>query len=664
MGFKEINIDGGYKLYGNFYHARIDNKNLNPFLASHRAAMAGSSDPPTQFHLERWTELDAFGILAANPAGDKFIPLIANLVLPDGVGTPPYPFAIFIHGRASSYSGSGSGFKEVASYRGYRYLQQYLAEKGVASMSVNANVPTFLDSVSYQPTERLQVSMLILSLLTQLSGKPVTTGQHVLFKKADGTLVPLQEAVELEGSFASDSAEQLLKTLRSSLTGKISMATLGFMGHSRGGSALLALQPLFSPRDGNPPSNPSTPGNSTTTLITSPPSGVYNSNTVQGGVHRKHAHLYHHTMNIMASLGNPSMDAVKTLVALQPKESETLIVTEKTFYLVVASSHDEDVQEESINEYDKPSCPKAMIFSHGASHARFNTVWRQLPDIKTKINKQIGCQPKIYMLSNDAHEALAKATVGNALLAGLLGENHRYGFFTGEIRAPGLKQDIERAWKFPFPFTSPPPIKVLDGPAIKAFKTSDNSEVTPTIISALNSRKVDNHDNYINDIKVFAFTRKANVGLAIRIPIKPADKLVSRTHFSFRYTKEYDARKASARSKVNLRHYTLQLKAGSSKLGLPVNGADVPSPHHVAYPTADFDSTCKDDTGILMQTAEIPLSQFLGTQPITDLNLVTQIEITINPLTGAKEIDETFFFVDFLLSSRKLPPPPPGFSIP
>jgi hypothetical protein len=269
------------------------------------------------------------------------------------------------------------------------------------------------------------------------------------------------------------------------------------------------------------------------------------------------------------------------------------------------------------------------------------------------------------MLSNAGHEELGKATVGNAFLAGLLNENHRYLFFTGEQRAASLSQDIERAWKFPFPFSSPPTIRVLDGTAITAINTTTSAAVTGVVVDPLSSRQVSSHENYANSLKVTAFTRPANEGLAIRIPIATADSLTTRTHFSFRYTKEYNARSAAARRSVNLRHYTLRLKSSSTVIGTPIEGRDVASLHHVAYPTQDLDgSNCVDDTVILMQTAEVPLSQFLGTQPVTDLNQVSVIEVMIDPLPGAGSSDETFFFVDFVLSTRNLPAAPAGFALP
>lgn len=667
MGYTEFHIDGRYKVYGNYYHACVANQNSSPFLAAHRTFMQAAVDAPTLFHLSKFNELDGLRILAANAAGDKFIPLLANVVVPDGVGTAPYPLAVLIHGQASSYFGDhDTSIPEVKSYRGYRYLQHYLGEKGVASVSVNVNVSNFLGGIPYfQPMERLEIAVLVLALVSQLSGTAVSANQPVFFQKSDGSLVPLQDGLGLAPPFTTGSPESLLHGLKNGLAGKLSFTRLGFMGHSRAGETVQVLQPFFSPRVGTAPSDYGTAGTSTTVNL-SIPSGTYNARTHGSNNFEIHQHLYHHLLNVMAVFGNPSMSAVKTVVALQPGGAISLLDAATTFYLVLASSHDEDVQEGSFNSYENVNTPKAMLFSHGASHARFNTVWRQRSETRRNINRQIVCQNPIRMLSNAGHEALANATVGNAFLAGLLGETHRYLFFTGEQRA-AIHQDVERAWKFPFPFGTPAAIQVLDGAGITALNSTTQVAVTAVEVPDLSARQVGGHDNYANKVKVMCFTRPAQNSLVIRIPVSAADSLVTRTHFSFRYTKEYDARSATARRSVQFRNYTLRLKAGMSVIGSAIEGRDVPSLHHPAYPTQDLDgSTCKDDTVVLLQTAEVPLSQFLsgGGLPVTDLNQVTAIEITLLPPPGTGSGDETFFFVDFVLSTRNLPSAPTGFVLP
>lgn len=668
MATKEFHIDGRFQLFGNFYHACVYDQHSNPFWASHLPFMEAATDAPTIARLADFRQFETLGILAADSAGNKYIPLNANVVIPDGVGEAPFPLAVLIHGQAASYFGDNDQvIPEVRSYRGYRYLQEYLAEKGVASVSVNVNVTNQLGGEGdFQPAERIEITMLILSMLNQLVNAPITTGdQPIRFKRSNGTLVPLQEGLVEDPEASASSAEGLLQGLKNDLRGKLSFTKLGFMGHSRAGEAVALLQPFFTARVGTVPTDFDTPG-PTTNPYRSIPAGPYNQGTVGNHSYQMHHHLYHFILNIMGGLGNPTMSVVKTLVALQPQGRGCLTSNATTFYLVVASSHDEDVQEVAANNYEDPDCPKALVFSHGASHARFNTVWRQLRGPRRNINRQIMCQSPIRMLSNAGHEGLCKATVGNAFLAGLLDENHRYGFFTGEIRAASLGQDIDRVWKFPFPFGSPPAIKPLTLTALTATNTSTNAAVTGQEQDSLDIlRKVNNNQVYIHDPKVMIFTRPATQGLSIRIPIATGDSLVSRTHFSFRYTKEYDPRSAAARRRVDFRNYVLRLKRGTSTVGVDVAGRDVPSPHNVAYPTMDLENgVCTEATKILLQTAEVPLSLFLSNgQPTTDLAQVDAIELSITGTAGASG-DEVWILSDILLTTRNLPAAPSGFAIP
>ncbi|HHG84753.1 MAG TPA: hypothetical protein ENJ82_08380 [Bacteroidetes bacterium] len=668
MAYTEYHIDRRYKLFGKFYHAPVDGQNSNPFLAAHRTFMAAAADAPTTHHLSKFNKLDALGIFAADSNDDKYIPLNAHLVIPDDESTEPYPLAVFIHGQALSYFENDQPITEVKSYRGYRYLQRYLADRGVASVSVNINVVSFLAAgdPSFEKHERFQIAQLVLAMLFQVAGTATTNNQPVFLKKSDDTLAALQDALALEGTFSSRSSETRLRNLQAGIAGKLSFTNLGFMGHSRGGGTVHVIEPFFSARVGTAPSNYATPGPGSPGRRIDITHGFYNGLTINtNNSNSTHPHLYHYMMDLMDLMGAPTMQMVKIVVGLQPDSNIILLNSPTTFYLVLASSHDADVQEGSFNSFDNANCPKAMIFSHGASHGRFNTVWRRLRYIRRAINRQLLCQSPIRMLSNRGHEELAKATVGNAFLATQLGEAHRFLFFTGEQRAPALHQDVERAWKFSYPFTASPAMKVLDATAIRSSNLTTSSSITPLAISHLDSEQVNGHDNYANATPVKAFTRPGTDNMVIRIPIVSGDHLVTCSHFSFRYTKKYDAHRSNARRQADLRNYTLRLKSGPNLIGAEIAGADVASLHHKAYPTKDLDgNTCEEDTVIVMQTAEVPLAQFLPEgQPVTDLNQVTSIEIQLEGVANASG-DETWYFVDFVLSKRVIAAAPQGFAIP
>lgn len=658
MAYTEIHIDGQYELYGKFYCALSLGQDANPFFAAHLGSMASSPS------LDKWNDLNGLNIFATGPSSNKLLPLKANLVLPAAASTDPFPLAVLIHGNARSYFKSGNPIPEVKSYRGYQYLQYYLADRGVASISVNVNVVNYLNLGGgvLDEQHRVEIALLWLSLLAQLNGTPVTTNQPIFLKmSAGGTLAELQEALNV----TTGTQELLLQSLRTAIRGKIDLTKLGWMGHSRGGGAVQILQPFFQARIGSRPSSythqgAASPAGPSFTIAQDPVKDEFGVGDLD-----MHGLLYHYMQDLMAILGNPAMDVVKTVVSLQPNLHETLLSHPTTFFLVLASSHDTDVTEDSYNAYDGTTCPKAFMFSHGASHGRFNTVWRQLDYINTAINRQIACQSPIHMLSNAGHESLAKAVIGNALLAGLKAEHHRYRFYTGEVRATSLGQDIQRGWKFGFPFsTTPTVVPLTDRPR-------DVQDVTarvavPGVRDSLQFRSMGSISQiYADRSRPFLYTRPGTNTVVMKIPIQPADQLVAKTHFSFRYTIEYNPRNRTERSRVKLQNYIVRLKGTSGQIGSDVDGRNVTVKSFVAYRTFDLPGgTCSENTKIVMQTAEIALSQFLtpGGHALTDLNQVNTIELELKPTRRSANV--IWLFNDFAITTRNLPAPPAGFAIP
>jgi hypothetical protein len=677
MGYREYHISSSYKLYGKFHFEVGGGTTLNPFLATHRTAMAAESDDTSveRRTLAKFMLVNSMGVYAPQTDVDKLLSISGHLVVPDGEDGP-FPLAVFIHGQSEIYSPENAPTSETLSYRGYRYLQRYLGDHGVASVSVNVNFSGWIGEAGNQGFEeqyRLQQAFQMLALLHQLSGTPVSTDQLISLQRTDDSVIPLQEALELEGTFSSRSPEGRIKTLKAALAGKLDLSKLAFMGHSRGATAVQYLQPFFMPRVGTAPTDYA--GVIATTAKTFPrTSGPYNSNSLIDHLYDPPLncteHLYHHMLDLVAQFGNPGESGLKTVVSLQPSDQLTLFNSSSIFFLAMASSHDNDVNEDSFNCYEDAGCPKAMVFSHGASHGRFNSVWRRLPGLRASINRDIMGQSPIRMLSNRGHQELAKATIGNAILAGLLAEDHRYGFFTGEIRAPSLGQDITRAWKYPYPFSNPPAMRLLDATAITAVDATTSTAVTIRNVDEISDEDVDGDRIFANKVGVKAFTRPAGNVLKIRIPIVAADGLATKTHLSFRYCKAYKARESRDRQNAVLRNYSLRLKSVSGIIGTSIAGADVPSIHHRAYPAKRWsievgsNGGYYDATYILLQTAEVPLSQFLSNgQPQTDLTQVNTFEIQLEP-NSAVSGDETFYFVDFMLVTRNLPAAPTGFAIP
>lgn len=663
MAYTEFNIDGQYALFARFYCAFDTGVDGNPFFQSHRSQM------PTSTQLDLWNNLDGLNIFAELPNHDKLAPMTANLVLPAGDATGPFPLAVLVHGNARSYfkmvNGVNTAIPEVKSYRGYQYLQYYLADRGVASLSINCNLINYIDARTNGVDEQMRVQMafLWLAVLKQLAGTAASSNQPIYMKmSAGGTVSPLQDALNV----TTGAAESLVQALRLAIRNKIDFTKLGFMGHSRGGGAVQILEPFFKSRNGTAPANYSHHGavNPTSKDFTS--AQDMNANDASPGPIRLHDLLYHYTMDIAAFIGSPGLATLKVVIALQPNMGETLLANPSTFFLAIASSHDTDVDNKAYGSYYESTCPKAFMVSHGASHARFNTVWRQLDYLNTAINQQIACQSPIHMLSNAAHEDGCKAMVGNAFLGALLGEGHRWRFYTGEVRATSLGQDIDRGWKFGYPFTSPPAVIGLSG---RTLDVQELPQHTPSTLTTgrgfAGFRYFDGPYYYSDPSKIFIYTRPAASRLKVSIPILASDQLVARTHFSFIYGLEYNCRSRRTRRRVNLQNYVVRLQGNGGAIGSDVDGRDVRVKSFVAYPTFERPGgTCDDDTEIVFQTAEVELAQFLTPQSraVTDLNQVTAIEIEVKSNGSSGNV--TWFFNDFAITTRNLPMPPPGFAIP
>ena len=101
------------------------------------------------------------------------------------------------------------------------------------------------------------------------------------------------------------------------------------------------------------------------------------------------------------------------------------------------------------------------------------------------------------------------------------------------------------------------------------------------------------------------------------------------------------------------------------QIGSDVDGRNVTVKSFVSYRTFDLPGgTCSENTKIVMQTAEIALSQFLtpGGHAITDLNQVNTIELELKPTGRSGNV--IWLFNDFAITTRNLPAAPAGFAIP
>ncbi len=166
-------------------------------------------------------------------------------------------------------------------------------------------------------------------------------------------------------------------------------------------------------------------------------------------------------------------------------------------------------------------------------------------------------------------------------------------------------------------------------------------------------------------VNVFRIEKPPQLTYQLSIPINAADNFDQFTHLSFRYAKQYDVTSRRAWQREPLRNFQISLFAGTQRIGNSIAGSAVPSLIHRAYPTRQYSHEvppaggCYDDTDIILQTVEVPFTQFLrgSRHTASDLNRVDRIEIRLLPARG-KSTPDIFCFIDFLLTFRQIPLPP------
>ncbi|MBK8258888.1 MAG: hypothetical protein IPK82_40295 [Polyangiaceae bacterium] len=237
-------------------------------------------------------------------------------------GRTRFPIVIFVHGNHTSitYNVSDSGRPrtttggltlipgratlrhEVASYQGYRYLQEQLAAAGVVSVSIDTNAANLLDSL-------------------------------IRFR-ADLVLQMLDHLRDLDGSSASEFHERL------------DFQKVALVGHSRGGDAVAMAADLNRRR-------------STTARV-----------------------------HLRAVVQIAPTDFTGRLTP----QTERLKMSGGTTdsFMCIYGSHDGDVRGAftpaefspgwsfagtGFRHYDRANTHRAMVFVHGATHNRFNSIW-------------------------------------------------------------------------------------------------------------------------------------------------------------------------------------------------------------------------------------------------------------------------------------------------
>ena len=248
-------------------------------------------------------------------------------------GTDKLPLVVLNHGMHKSWVATSAGAITVTdSYLGYGYLQDALAQNGIISMSVDHN-------------------------LAGVTGSYIET-------RADTLIAALNALYSAAGSTSSR------------YSGRIDFSSIGIMGHSRGGDAVVRA-----------------------------------------------------AKKIRADATLSSQFTIKAICSLAPTDftgatapgSRTSLATgDAAFYLVVYGALDQDVYGDGADaltatgfrHYDRAAIPKAMVFLDNCCHNAFNTVW--WADIHDSTDSRLA--------SDTDHQTIAVDYIGDLFRWQLKGE--------------------------------------------------------------------------------------------------------------------------------------------------------------------------------------------------------------------------------------------------
>jgi len=626
----EFDIGPSYALYARYLHPVQGHRGRNLFDPAARTEFA--TDPWLITATQTLSDLRAAGLVADDADGTTLAPVRGLLVLPDSPSEGGTPVVLIVHGQAPTFQPrTPTAANEVPSYRGYTYFQRHLASEGIASLSANVNV---VNSFSSPMTDddherRAQLLVLHLALLSALSAGSAPSGTPLPCALASGA-VTLAAALA-DAQPATGPLTQLRDLVRAVSDVELDLTRLGVMGHSRGATTAVEFAERVRAAAG-PASGPATftPGG--------PPQVVLDQRA--------------NVESLIQALGIPQPGHVKAVVPLEPDDVGPYpLALPDGFLLAIAGSHDEDVHSSAANIYEGATCHKALLVLHGATHGRFNTVWRTLPSTRRLINESVRCQAPVHIMSNATHENVLRSFVGATFVARLRGRPEELLILTGERRGPS-GTDVTRSWRFPNPF--PTPVISLDSGITTVLLNGLSG--TPASVR-LRDLVINRYRPFAQDMTVLRVARPARQPAELVVPIT-ADQLNGMTHVSVRFAKEYDVRSRRARAIEPLRNFELALFTENGlRIGRALPGSRVPSVVQRAYPVwkwtdRDGPPLCYDDTRIFLQTVEVPLALFLRRTRHTpsDLGRVRELRLGMLPVT--KPGEDIFCLVDFLLTHR------------
>lgn len=640
-----------FPFYARYFHPITLGETANLFDTDNLAESATE----LAFLTERFESLRTQGI-CPTLGTDVLIPLEGTLYRPSSSSASDIPLVLIGHGNARSYFVNGADntpASEFLSFKGYQVTQEELARNGIASFSINLNVVNALNSPD-DTYRRIQIFLLHLLLLKFLAGEsiaiPDTDAFPILFK-IGSDFTNLDEALVQAGSPSSDAALTELKSLKDALNGKFDFSNLGFMGHSRGASAVCRMFELL--HDGTGPGSTAFP-------VTD--------------------ELVERILQLVVYNGNPNRDHIKCILALQPDESDAKIESIKTLFAVVAGTHDEDVGEEAINIYEKVKAPRVMFLVNGATHKRFNSIWRSPVGGTPRIEAMIAADPAVRILSNRRHDQIARKVFPSFFIATLKNRNRFYRYFTREANY-SFRVKIQRAWNFGMPPQAVPASwktfddDLKDTPILNANSAGAPDQELPfETLDELNfqldqERFGDDFSRYISytDQVASAFMHKKDNNSDVATLTIPIDvDLNEYTHFSFRIAKWYKVRNTEKidptvpitgipRS-VDLKNFAIRLYRDDAPIGRRLFRGNFRKVLHRAYPTLKRGKSREVvyywDTSIVLQSVEVHKSEFNASND-AELSTVNKIVIELTPSRHLADDEEDIFVLnDFTLTKR------------
>ena len=296
------------------------------------------------------------------------------------------PLVAIIHGHHAFWEPNSTN--ETRNFDGYAYLQEFLAQQGMISVSVDTNAANYFGSMFEMRAEML------------LNGL--------------------------------DRMRKLDQDKNSPLFGRIDFSRVGLMGHSRGGDAVIraALKNQSRSKD--------TRFGIKAVCSLAPPDFTGTAKIVG----------FSDDIRQYKVDQIPDVFQDGPLVLRDNSEISYLVV----YGGLDGDVHGQDGAlgdyGTGFRHYDRATCPKAMVFIHHCAHNRFNSVWKSETTgfdesgLSTADRAATG-----RLLHDSAHRNLAREYIGGFMRWRLNGEDALAGLFTGAV-ANTTHADVTLQWSF------------------------------------------------------------------------------------------------------------------------------------------------------------------------------------------------------------------------